>query len=439
MGNFYTVITRGVAACLMFAGAASAFAADSATLTKDDPMIKGALECTRHFPRYERELGIPTHLLSAIASTESGRFHRGLKISLPWPWTISSGGKGQYFKTKAEAIAAVKKLQAQGVTNIDIGCMQVNMHHHGDAFTSVEQAFEPHNNIAYAAKFLRNLYEENNSWKDAASDYHSRTPSLGRKYVQRVYTSWFGIIEKLREARVSVPNSSIATMQSMNIKNNHMVQLASVASPAKVETLRPATESNVKVYRVPRTKEISVRPAESSITGPAAISYTRPIDRAGVIVLDHQTISANQPAASVSGSQAPVSAVPNVVPVPVNVVPSEVVAPVSRKAAGDSSVAAVAPAVAPPVVSAQVAGDTSQVGLSVSAPLDPIANAALMPVSGVINAALQKGADSFQTPPSQPTPSRISESAPVRIDYAARRVLEASYPERDGPRFIFSE
>src|SRR5271170_2358834 len=80
-----------------------------------DPMIEGAKLCTRHLPRFEREYAIPTHLLSAIASTESGRYHEGLGMKLPWPWAINANGKGYYFDSKEDAIAAVRKLRAHGV------------------------------------------------------------------------------------------------------------------------------------------------------------------------------------------------------------------------------------------------------------------------------------------------------------------------------------
>lgn len=186
------------------------FAAPNAQAQTLDPLIEGAKLCTRHLQRYERENGIPAHLLSAIASTESGRYHSGLKIKLPWPWTINAEGKGYFFDTKAEAIAAAQKLRMRGVQSMDVGCMQVNLHHHAQAFSSLQQAFEPENNVAYAASFLRELYTEEGSWKQAAADYHSKTPNLGREYVGVVYNSWRNIIDKLRAANISVPASSLA-------------------------------------------------------------------------------------------------------------------------------------------------------------------------------------------------------------------------------------
>ncbi len=191
------------------------FASPAAYAQSVDPLIEGAKLCTRHLQRYETEYGIPQHLLSAIASTESGRFHDRLKIKLPWPWTINAEGKGYFFDTKEEAIEAARKLLARGVQSMDIGCMQVNIYHHPDAFASLSQGFEPEYNVAYAASFLRNLYQEEGSWRKAASDYHSKTPQLGSKYIGLVYNSWFQILDKLRAARLNVPSSSVAALRDM--------------------------------------------------------------------------------------------------------------------------------------------------------------------------------------------------------------------------------
>jgi hypothetical protein len=62
------------------------------------------------------------------------------------------------FPTKAKAIAHVRELQARGVRNIDVGCMQINLRHHPNAFPDLETAFDPEMNTAYAAQFLNGLF-----------------------------------------------------------------------------------------------------------------------------------------------------------------------------------------------------------------------------------------------------------------------------------------
>jgi hypothetical protein len=138
----------------------------------------------------ERANGIPQALLSALGRVESGRRDPATGNFGPWPWTINAEGRGQFFATKAEAVAAVRRLQAEGVRSIDIGCMQVNLRHHPDAFASLEDAFDPARNAAYAARFLASLHEASKNWLQAAAHYHSHTPDLATAYQRRVMAAW---------------------------------------------------------------------------------------------------------------------------------------------------------------------------------------------------------------------------------------------------------
>lgn len=138
----------------------------------------------------ERANGIPQALLSALGRVESGRRDPETGSFGPWPWTINAEGRGQFFPTKAEAIAAVRRLQAEGVRSIDVGCMQVNLRHHPDAFASLEEAFDPAKNAAYAARFLASLHDASKNWLQAAANYHSHTPDLALAYQRRVMAAW---------------------------------------------------------------------------------------------------------------------------------------------------------------------------------------------------------------------------------------------------------
>jgi len=174
---------------------------ESFAVADENALIEGAKLCTLYIPRQERQFGIPNNLLAAIASTESGRYHHTLGITLPWPWTINVEGKGYYFDTKEEAITAVKELQASGHQSIDVGCMQVNLHHHPHAFASIEQAFDPAYNVTYAAQFLKSNFDKEASWKKATGNYHSQTPAFGEPYSRLVFNYWSKIINKVAEAR----------------------------------------------------------------------------------------------------------------------------------------------------------------------------------------------------------------------------------------------
>ncbi len=150
-----------------------------------------AVSCERAIAGAERRVQTAPGLLRAIGLVESGRRDRQGERR-PWPWTVTAEGVGTYFANKEEAIAAVQALQARGVTSIDVGCMQVNLQHHPAAFRTLEEAFEPAPNIAYAARFLLSLYAKFGDWPAAATAYHSQTPGPAAQYAKLIAAVWSG-------------------------------------------------------------------------------------------------------------------------------------------------------------------------------------------------------------------------------------------------------
>ncbi|MFC0384386.1 lytic transglycosylase domain-containing protein [Muricoccus vinaceus] len=138
----------------------------------------------------EREYGLPAGLLAAIGRVESGRRDPGTGEQGPWPWTMNAEGRGQFFSSRAEAIAEVRQLRAGGMRLIDVGCMQINLHHHPGAFASLEEAFDPLANARYAARFLKTLQANSGDWMTAAGHYHSQTPSRAEAYRAQVALRW---------------------------------------------------------------------------------------------------------------------------------------------------------------------------------------------------------------------------------------------------------
>lgn len=157
------------------------FAAATAGAHAAPPAPAPSAYCETAIAGAESALHLPARLLGAIADVESGRPDAKGTIR-PWPWTIDAEGQGQFFATKADAIAAVQALQASGVRSIDVGCMQVNLMHHPNAFASLDAAFDPAANALYAARFLNSLYGVSGSWVQATAAYHSETPAIGADY-----------------------------------------------------------------------------------------------------------------------------------------------------------------------------------------------------------------------------------------------------------------
>jgi hypothetical protein len=153
------------------------------------PPADPATLCETAVTSAEYAARLPPRLLAAISVTETGRPDGNGHIR-PWPWTINAEGEGRYFDSAKDAIAAVRALQAKGVKSIDVGCMQVNLMYHPDAFASLEDAFDPRTNAGYAAKFLNALYAQSHDWPKAVAAYHSETPSLGDAYRVLVLARW---------------------------------------------------------------------------------------------------------------------------------------------------------------------------------------------------------------------------------------------------------
>jgi len=138
----------------------------------------------------ERAMAIPDRLLHAISLVESGRWDNDRRSSFAWPWTVTAEGEGHFLPSKQAAIAEVTRLKAKGVSNIDVGCMQVNLQAHPDAFANLDQAFDPATNVAYGARFLAELRASTTDWETAGAYYHSQTPSLASAYKAKLIAAW---------------------------------------------------------------------------------------------------------------------------------------------------------------------------------------------------------------------------------------------------------
>lgn len=140
----------------------------------------------------ERARGTAPGLLAAIGLVESGRTDPRSGLRRPWPWTVTAGGVGTFYASKAEAIAAVRGLQEKGIASVDVGCLQVNLMYHPAAFRDLDQAFDPAANALYAGRFLSGLFARFNDWSAAAAAYHSLLPDRGAQYGRLVAAVWAG-------------------------------------------------------------------------------------------------------------------------------------------------------------------------------------------------------------------------------------------------------
>ena len=147
------------------------------------------MQCLRFVQSYERSNQIPLGLLTAISYVEAGRAGTDGKL-VAWPWTTNVGGESHFYDTKEQAIAETQKLLDDGARSIDVGCMQINLRYHPTAFKSLDEAFDPATNIAYATKFLKSLHDLQGSWPKAIERYHSAAENQKADYRDKVMSFW---------------------------------------------------------------------------------------------------------------------------------------------------------------------------------------------------------------------------------------------------------
>jgi hypothetical protein len=154
----------------------------------DDLVLQaGSRLCGAAIAQNEQKYAIPHGILEAISTVETGQRLKGGKTALPWPWTINAHGRGYYLPTKEEAVAKARAFQKRHVRNMAVGCMQINISANKKAFASLEDAFDPTQNVAYAASVLKDYEEDEGSWPKAVAVYHTGDDETGMSYSRKVY------------------------------------------------------------------------------------------------------------------------------------------------------------------------------------------------------------------------------------------------------------
>ena len=139
---------------------------------------------------------LPRGLLLAIGRVESGRYSATLGRIAPWPWAVDVAGTGVLFDTQDAAMQTIRAAWTNGQHNIDVGCFQVNLRAHPNAFPDLRTALDPTANARFAAGFLASLHARLGSWPAAAAAYHSETAALARPYLLAVMRNWAGATDR---------------------------------------------------------------------------------------------------------------------------------------------------------------------------------------------------------------------------------------------------
>lgn len=190
----------------------------STALATIDNELRESRKCSGMFAYYEKKYKLPANSLHAISLQESAKKHSRHDIAVVWPWTVMDNkeGKSYHFPNQTEAIKYVRKQFAYGNNNLDVGCMQINLKHHPEAFSSLAQAFSPSSNINYAAFFLSENVKKLGSIDKAIGRYHSATDHLADRYKSNVSR----INQKMAAYKVSLNNITKAENKIATPKPN---------------------------------------------------------------------------------------------------------------------------------------------------------------------------------------------------------------------------
>ena len=99
--------------------------------------------CLRAARAATRHAGLPPGLLAAIGIVETGRPDPMTGQMVPSPDAVDIHGKGTFFSDAREAVAYVREARASGLRRIDVGCFQIDLGFHQDAFPNLATAFDP--------------------------------------------------------------------------------------------------------------------------------------------------------------------------------------------------------------------------------------------------------------------------------------------------------
>ena len=162
--------------------------------TSDAFAATGSGACEREILSAAEHYAVPAGILYSVGLAETGR-----KGSLQ-PFALNIEGKAVFAELGSTGDADIPFGAREGRQLIDLGCMQINYHYHHEAFASVAEMLDPHENVDFAARFLADLHARHQTWTMAVARYHAGPDNdpAQKQYVCRVianlvatgYGSW---------------------------------------------------------------------------------------------------------------------------------------------------------------------------------------------------------------------------------------------------------
>ena len=210
----------------------------------------------------EKKYGLPENILLSISRVESG-YQKVDGVIRAWPWTLNAGGDSAYFRNKEDALRHLEEKIKKGVTNIDIGCMQLNFRWHKDFFNNLSEMINPIKNVDYAARFLNKLHQRHRSWEKAVKYYHSSKSKFNVKYYRKVKAVWkkennesslapkllAAVVEpKRKKANIFIKKEETVPLIKLNQKDQYLQGKGSEAYKQDIKENKSVVVSAVKFH-----------------------------------------------------------------------------------------------------------------------------------------------------------------------------------------------
>lgn len=141
-------------------------------------------------PQYhavESYSGVPAQVLYAVALAESGR--GAGKARKPHPWTLNIAGKPHYFDSRQAMFEALMNALQSGISNVDIGPLQLNWHWQFERLTSPWNATDPIYNLKTASAILAEHYAKTGDWWQAVGKYHRAADAPEHRAAAGIYSA----------------------------------------------------------------------------------------------------------------------------------------------------------------------------------------------------------------------------------------------------------
>ena len=189
--------------------------------------------CDESIELVARSSIVPKNILYKIARLESGRYLDGKFVS--WPWSLNNAGDTYVFDSFKEGLNTLLELHKSGESNVDIGCMQLNLRWHGSAFSNLSEMLSPLANVTYASSYLEKLFMETGSWEKAVKYYHSRNSKFNEVY--------FSKFQNIKLPSVSV-NSGYETFGSLD---GNLPIIRNLFSDGSMDSVHNITKSPLNI------------------------------------------------------------------------------------------------------------------------------------------------------------------------------------------------